>query len=594
MEAMTKKPAAPIERAARASPGPGKLVKHFRQIVLWPLQLIELREGAQIQNHWQFLAQPGPDNPWRELEDEFGDPDEFQERHYSEFVAFLPQVQRFLYGQGLGSRVRTSYGDSPMKVFRRRDVAQVRMTFAADRAPVRFDVAHVDLCFFYDSPALMLALEIYADDLPLEIAQDITFRFGRAYPASWDEHGQAHNCLWRAEWLSADGTVLAGSDYERREKYLAFVCRHRAPTIASHWAFLFRPLVLHHTDEKGPIRFRQIEYYRMPILAYFAMDDMSALTRADFVRLALATGPGDPDTLPYASGYLEDFEARYCYDRYREESLGRSPTRFMCCGHAFVIVGSHRDPFFTDKERGLLGQFRHQYFLLGLIAHFHKAALLMLSDQLVVAVSRLDITRPESIRAFRRDVRQTFEIFLRFTHRYWFHKVSDQVQMRDLFAMWRRHLDTDDLYNEVRNELQDMTHYLDSDVFRRHSNTMLRLTVVTILGLIGTITTGFLGMNVIDEGGAPPGMKLLYFMLVFIPTLAITVYTVMKSRRLSELLDSLSDERTSTRARFDALAAVWRNGGPKRGAADTADAASAHTGSPEVGSPRGSATATRD
>ncbi len=586
MEAITKASAAPIENAARAGPGRGKVVKHFRQIVLWPLQLIELREGAQIQNHWQLLADPGPHNPWRELEDEFGDPEEFQERHYSEFVAFLPQVQRFLYGQGLGSRVRASYGDSPIKVFRRRDIAQVRMSFAADRPPVRFDVAHVDLYFFYDSPALMLALEIYADDLPLAIAQEVAFRFGRAYPASWDEQGRAHNCLARAEWLSADGTVLSESDYDRRERYLAFVCRHRAPTIASHWAFLFRPLVLHHSDEKGLARFRQIEYYRMPLLVYLAMDDPTALTRADFVRLALATGPGDPDVLPYASAYLENFEARYCYDRYREESLelGRSATRFMCSGHAFVVVGSHRDSFFTGKERGLLGEFRHQYFLLGVIAHFHKAALLMLSDRLVVAVSKLDITRPESIRTFRRDIRQTFEIFLRFTHRYWFHEVSDQVQMRELFAMWRRHLDTDDLYGEVRNELQDMTHYLDSDVFRRHSNTMLRLTVVTILGLIGTISTGFLGMNVIDEGGAPLDMKILYFMLVFIPTLALTLYTVMKSRRLSEFLDSLSDERSSSRARLEALLAVWRDGESKPGA--TAEAASTRTVSSGAGSPK--------
>ena len=53
-------------------------------------------------------------------------------------------------------------------------------------------------------------------------------------------------------------------------------------------------------------------------------------------------------------------------------------------------------------------------------------------------------------------------------------------------------------------------------------------------------------------------MKLLYFMLVFIPTVALTIYTVMKSRRLLEFLDSLSDERVSTRARLRALSAVWR------------------------------------
>ena len=247
------------------------------------------------------LGRAGPENPWHEVLDEFGDPDQFQERHYNEFVAFLPQVRRFLYGQGLGRRVGASYGDSPIRVYRRQDIAAVRMTFAADRPPVRFEVAHVDLYFFYDSDVVMLALEIYADDLPFDTAQEAIFRFGRAYPGSWDQQGRAHNCLLRAEWLSVDATVLAESDYDRREKYLSFVCRHRAPAIASHWAFLFRPLVLHHSDEKGVIRFRQIEHYLLPFLAYFAMDDMSALTRADAVRMAFGSGPGDPDTLPYAA-----------------------------------------------------------------------------------------------------------------------------------------------------------------------------------------------------------------------------------------------------------------------------------------------------
>jgi hypothetical protein len=318
--------------------------------------------------------------------------------------------------------------------------------------------------------------------------------------------------------------------------------------------------VLHHTDEKGLIRFRQIEHYLMPFLAYFAMDDMSALTRADVVRLAFGAGTGDSDTLPYSTSYLQDFESRYCYDRYREEKArqDRSMTRITCSGHAFVMIGDHDDAFFTDQERGLLGQFRHQYFLLGLIAHFHKAALLLLSDRLVLAVSNLEIGDAESVRAFRRAIRQTFEIFLRFSHRYWFHEVSDQVPMRDLFAMWRRHLDTENLFRDVREELQDMSQYLDMDVFRRHSNTMVRLTVVTILGLIGTVTTGFLGMNLIGAADASPWRKLLYFVLVFIPSTALTLYTVMKSRRLSEFLDSLSNERLSNRARLRTLSAVWK------------------------------------
>ena len=112
---------------------PRKLVREFRQILVWPIQLMPLREDAQIQEHWEALSQPGAEHPWRELRDEFScDPAQFQQRHYSEFVTFLPYVRRFLYGEGKG---RTGAGavDSPIRVFRRNDVAAMRATLAAAR-----------------------------------------------------------------------------------------------------------------------------------------------------------------------------------------------------------------------------------------------------------------------------------------------------------------------------------------------------------------------------------------------------------------------------------------------------------------------------
>jgi hypothetical protein len=87
---------------------------------------------------------------------------------------------------------------------------------------------------------------------------------------------------------------------------------------------------------------------------------------------------------------------------------------------------------------------------------------------------------------------------------------------------------------------------------------MLRLTVVTIFGLIGTVTTGFLGMNLIDETRAPIMLKLFYFVLVALPAGAMTLYAVLRSRRLSDFLDALSDERMPVRAKYAALANVFR------------------------------------
>ncbi len=53
-----------------------------------------------------------------------------------------------------------------------------------------------------------------------------------------------------------------------------------------------------------------------------------------------------------------------------------------------------------------------------------------MSDELAVAMNRLDVGDTESVKHFKRAIRQTMEIFLRFTHRYWFHEVSNQAQAR--------------------------------------------------------------------------------------------------------------------------------------------------------------------
>ena len=240
---------------------PRKLVREFRQILVWPIQLMPLREGAQIQEHWEALSQPGTDHPWRELRDEFScDPTQFQQRHYSEFVTFLPYVRRFLYGEGKG---RTDAGvvDSPIRVFRRNDVAALRATFpGAHSVPLTVNIAHVDLCFFYDIDVVILIVEVFADDVTLTQALDLLHRFGRGYPTYWHDDGTGGHCLVRAEWLGRDGAVLATSDYEERSRYLEFVGRYRAPRFAAHWTYLLKPLVPDHSDEKGLLRFRQIEY----------------------------------------------------------------------------------------------------------------------------------------------------------------------------------------------------------------------------------------------------------------------------------------------------------------------------------------------
>jgi len=535
-------------------------VRRFRQILLWPLQLIPLRDGAQVQRHWELLQATGADHPWREVIDEFGGaPGHYQERHYNELVTFLPYVQRFLYGEGNADPYAP--GNSPMRVFRRNDIAAVRVTTNADATPLELLIAHIDLYFFLDIDIVLLNVEVYADDLSLDTVQEVLHRFGRAYPAGWEASGQGIHSMHRVEWLDVNGAVLAVSDSGEREKFLTFVGQHRVPRIASHWAYLLAPLVQDQTGRPGSIRYRQIEYYRMPLMAYIGMDDPRALTRNDFVRLGLVAAKGDSAVAPFPSNYVADFEQRYCYDRYwtagGDGSDGNN-TRYLCCGHGLTVVGDANWPFFTNTDTGVLAQFRHQHFLIFMIAHFQKAALLMMSDQLVHALERLEVGNPDSVKRFKRIIRQRFEIFLRFTHRYWFHDISEQTTAKALFKMCAEHLGLDPLYAEVKEQIHDMDEYLDSDSLRRQANTVLRLTVVTIFGLIGTISTGFLGMNLIADADAPFSERFWFFTLVLIATGWLTLYTIVKSKRLSDILDAMSDDRMTVKQKFEATLKAWR------------------------------------
>ena len=90
-----------VDGVEMAEPATEPMVKHFRLALLWPLRLLPVAgsSGAQ-QRPWQILRDMGEACPWRELEhDAELEGSVFQERHYTEFVTFLPYVQQFLRGE---------------------------------------------------------------------------------------------------------------------------------------------------------------------------------------------------------------------------------------------------------------------------------------------------------------------------------------------------------------------------------------------------------------------------------------------------------------------------------------------------------------
>lgn len=540
---------------------PDHLVRHFRDVLVWPVQIKPGFTGENVARIHERITGSGH---WTPVDDEFTtDPADFQERHYKEFVAFLPYVQRFLYGDG-----RSAAGDgppsrsAPMAVYRRTDVAGLKVVLRPDEAPISLRIAHVDLYLFLDLDVAMLNVEVAADDLPLATALELLYRFGRAYPTGWDTSGQGVHNVHRSELLDREGHVLATSDSEKRERYLRFVCEHRTPCVGALWSWLLRPLVQDAERGDGDLSYRLIEYYRMPMMAYLALDEPRSLSREDFIRIGFVANLPSRDPLPAKDPAVIRFERLHCEDRFWTDSDDGPNSRFICTGNALVLVGEAGSDYFRDPEHGFLARFRHQYFLVFLIAHFHRAALLSFSDGLASAVNELDIRNNESVRRFKRRIRHSFEAFLRFTHRYWFHEVSEQGLVQALFQRTTRLLRNDELFGHVKDQVREMSAYLDSDSQRRQSGTVLRLTVVTIFGLIATVVTGYFGMNLFNFPEVPDTYKLLQLGLVSASTLTLVLFAVARSKRLSDFLEALSDERLPRRAKWAALNRVFRKTGP--------------------------------
>jgi Mg2+ and Co2+ transporter CorA len=172
-------------------------------------------------------------------------------------------------------------------------------------------------------------------------------------------------------------------------------------------------------------------------------------------------------------------------------------------------------------------------------------------------ISELDIRSTGSQMRFRKHIRDSFEAFLRFTHRYWFHELSERAQVQGLFQRCITHLGNDAKYRDVKEEIRDMSQYLESDTQRRQSNTVVRLTVVTTFGLIGTVATGYFGMNLMALVDLPFVVRIIYFLGILLVITVLTLYTVAKSKPLSDFLEALSDGHIGLSVTFASLRRTW-------------------------------------
>jgi len=157
-------------------------------------------------------------------------------------------------------------------------------------------------------------------------------------------------------------------------------------------------------------------------------------------------------------------------------------------GYSFVAVGAS---WFFDNIVSM--HMRRHYFQMALLAHLELASLLGFSGQISRAVAQHE--KDNNDRDFENRMAAIEEEFLQFVHRFRFTGVSNQLQAQELFDLWRKHLRSDSLFIDVREELATANAYLQARADRRSSAAVEKLTVISAIGVLMTVIIGFLSSN---------------------------------------------------------------------------------------------------
>ncbi|MPN61666.1 hypothetical protein SDC9_209408 [bioreactor metagenome] len=84
--------------------------------------------------------------------------------------------------------------------------------------------------------------------------------------------------------------------------------------------------------------------------------------------------------------------------------------------------------------------------------------------------------------------------------------------------------------------------------------------MITILGLIATVTTGYFGMNIIPFGEGSVGERIVHGAVATVVFVSLVLFAIARSKRLSDFLETLADERVPFGKKMTALGQVLWSG----------------------------------
>lgn len=473
-------------------------VKAFHHTLLWPVLMrgpAGFKEEAD-QNIDAFVT-AFESSGWVE---QVGESNGVHRDHtYSEVVYFHPFVRDFLFGDGLTTKDKRA-----VRRFTRSDVTGLKVVIKPkeDSDDGKFElelkVERAELLLLRPRVAILL-VEVSNRDLqakfvsgqdptvtdartPLTLDQVLLLqsRLRHIYPPYFE--GTAHgDCPAEVKWqgLPESTEVEKYTPDTPLGTFDAFTRVGAEPPVYDHWRQWFgcgvKPLRSANDRAAGGLLLQQLLDDRMPGLSFLAVSNPEAIDPTDLDCLPAFDPPG----LIYDPAFNAALRGGFQYLRFRHYG-----TTFYGDGTSFAVV-CNTTPF----SETLLGHFRRHYTHLAVIAHFQHAALLYFADELAETAKMLANRKTESEfsdEGWRYRIRVIQHRFLKFRARGYFTEVSNQVQGKDLFAFWLRHLGTAALFDRVAATNSQVYDALES--FEAHQMSDAQVWLGKIAGFGGAVS----------------------------------------------------------------------------------------------------------
>jgi len=518
-------------------------VAGYRQILVWPLALRP--DAGSTKEAVDDTAKRLIESKWKPVDDLLDHiapkENDAQAALYAEFVYFHDFIQSVLYRKG------TMEDESAtLRLFRRTDVvsAEFELSEGETRRVYKPGVARCDLYLFRSGSAvLVLELDygspqtwIDGEPTPMTLADvlDVTDKVRRSYAPFYFDESHAGLAPESFAWRLADGRFFGAGPStplplsEEIARLRAASGLDRTAPMFRHWRELLAPLrIAGYTDDSsGPV-WRHIIDERVPVMSFVSLTgagkalydaapkafagaadyahrqalDMSVVSRADWIRLCAADRRGT-DPMPYAPGFLRGFEDEACYDRHWPGPATDGAARYLFAGYHFAVVGAG---WFFDTH--IAEHFRRHYFQMALLLNMETASLLSLSSRVSHAVRDLrgadDKVKEDH---FRKRIVDIESEFLEFIHEHRFTGLSNQLQPREMFAIWRRAMGVDAVFKDLKEEVDTAVGFVLAREQTRQADAANRLAGVAMVAAVLGLAFSLLGMNLLFDADTVGGI----------------------------------------------------------------------------------------